>query len=238
MSLPLRQDLAFISEWIASGARILDLGCGDGTLLRSLAEGRGVSGYGLDIDADNIAACIESGVDAIQADVDEGLADFADGSFDYVVMTEALQALARPDRVVAEMLRVGREAIVTFPNFGHWRVRASLAGGRMPQTPALPAAPTRRPSEARWEREGPHAPASAPTSPREDTVTPAQWYDTPNIHLCTVADFEELCRARGWRVLARGLLDRRHRTGALIAAAPNLFCEVALYKLCRDATRS
>jgi methionine biosynthesis protein MetW len=195
----LRADLAQISEWIAPGSRILDLGCGDGTLLAHLATHRAVSGYGLEIDPTNVAACVAAGVNVIQADVDDGLSDFADQSFDYVVMTQALQALARPDRVLAEMLRVGREAIITFPNFGHWRVRFALLRGRMPLTPALPA----------------------------------QWYDTENIHLCTLSDFEDLCRSAGWDVLQRALHDRRHHDALHIRRFPNLFCEIALYKLRR-----
>ena len=199
MSGALRADLALICEWIAPGARILDLGCGDGALLAHLARTQRVSGYGLEIDDANVAACVAAGVNVIQADLDEGLAAFATGSFDYVVMSEALQALVRPDLALAEMLRVGREAIVTFPNFGHWRVRSALLRGRMPLTPSLPS----------------------------------QWFDSENIHLCTVADFEDLCRASGWQVLERALLDRNHRAGPAIRWLPNLFCEIALYKLRR-----
>lgn len=195
----LRPDLALICDWIAPGSRILDLGCGDGQLLSHLAKTRGVSGYGLEIDPDNVAQCVTAGVNVIQADVDEGLAEFATGSFDYVVMTQALQALVRPDLALAEMLRVGREAIVTFPNFGHWRARLQLTRGQMPLTPSLPA----------------------------------PWYSTPNIHLCTVADFEALCREFHWQVLERALLDRRHQHGPAINVLPNLFCELALYKLRR-----
>lgn len=193
----LRADLAVISQWIAPGSRVLDLGCGDGTLLAYLARERGVRGYGLEIDADNVARCIGSGVNVIQADLDEGLRDFETGSFDYVLLTQTLQALHRPDRALADILRVGRTGVVTFPNFGHWRVRAALLFGRMPTTPALPD----------------------------------EWYDTPNIHLCTVQDFEDLCRERGWPILERRLLSRTHREGASIRLAPNLFAEVALYML-------
>ncbi|MDP3857908.1 MAG: methionine biosynthesis protein MetW [Stagnimonas sp.] len=195
----MRADLAALSPWIPEGARILDLGCGDGGLLAHLAARRGVHGYGLEIDPANVAACVARGVNVIQADLDQGLSDFADGAFDVVVMSQALQALQRPDAVVAEMLRVGQSAIVTFPNFGHWRVRRALLAGRMPVTPSLPE----------------------------------RWFDTPNIHLCTVADFEDLCARRGWSISRRALLDRRHRESLAIRLLPNLFCEQALYELRR-----
>jgi methionine biosynthesis protein MetW len=194
----LRPDLALITGWIRPGSRILDLGCGDGALLAHLAQTRGVRGYGLEIDPDNIARCLAAGVNVIEADVDDGLKDFGDGSFDYVVMTQALQAMQRPDDVVEEILRVGRTGIVTFPNFGHWRARLALVRGRMPTTPALP-----------------------------DT-----WYDTANIHLCTVADFEQLCRARAWHVRRRSLMNhRRTGEGGALKLMPNLLAEVALYML-------
>lgn len=193
----LRPDLAAICDWIRHGARILDLGCGNGTLLSYLKQSRRVRGYGLEIDPVKVAACIERGVNVLQADIDMGLRDFRTGAFDYVIMTHALQALARPDIAIEEMLRVGREAIVTFPNFGHWRVRAALAAGHMPITPALPS----------------------------------EWYDTPNIHLCTMADFESLCRQRNWRIAERLLLDRKRRQGWGQKLVPNLFTEIALYRL-------
>ena len=195
--MSLRPDLELISEWIEPGSRILDLGCGDGALLAHLAKTRRVRGYGLEIDPENIARCLAAGVNVIEADVDAGLEDFGDASFDYVVMTQALQATQRPDRVVSEILRVGRTGIVTFPNFGHWRVRLALALGRMPATPALP-----------------------------DT-----WYATGNIHLCTVADFEDLCAQRHWQVRRRSLMDHSRRDGAVLRLMPNLLAEVALYML-------
>lgn len=193
----LRPDLAMICDWIPEGARVLDLGCGDGQLLAHLTATRGVRGYGLEIDEPLITECIRAGVNVIESDIDDGLRDFRSASFDVVIMTQALQALARPDQAVADMLRVGRRAIVTFPNFGHWRVRGSMLRGRMPITPALPS----------------------------------RWYDTPNIHLCTVADFEALCAERGWNLRDRRLLDRSHREGRRIGLAPNLFAEIALYLL-------
>lgn len=190
-----------LSEWIAPRSRILDLGCGDGALLCHLARHRRVTGYGLEINPTNVATCIEAGVNVIQADLNLGLSGFEDNSFDTVVMTQALQALKRPDQALAEMLRVGRQAIVTFPNFGHWRARMALLLGIMPITPTLPY----------------------------------HWYDSPNIHLCTVRDFEALCRKRGWRIARRAVLDHAHHEGRFIQIFPNLFCETATYKLGRSS---
>ena len=195
-TVSLRPDLALIAQWIKPGSRVLDLGCGDGALLAHLAT-HGVRGYGLEFDPDNIAQCLNHGVNVVEADVDDGLRDFSDGSFDTVVMTQALQAMRRPDRVLAEMLRVGRQALVTFPNFGHWRVRRALAAGRMPVTPSLPET----------------------------------WYSTQNIHLCTVADFEDLCRTQQWTVVKRGLLDLHLNESRMTRLLPNVFAEVALYLL-------
>lgn len=135
----LRPDLALISDWIEPGSRILDLGCGDGTLLRHLMDRRDCSGYGLEIDEANIAHCVENGVNVIHTDLDEGLADFDAATFDYVVMTQTLQAVHYPHRLVEEMLRIGREGIVTFPNFGHWSCRLQLGlRGRMPVSDFIP----------------------------------------------------------------------------------------------------
>ncbi|MGB0956298.1 MAG: methionine biosynthesis protein MetW [Panacagrimonas sp.] len=194
---PLRSDLAAIAEWIPPGASVLDLGCGDGQLLSHLRQSRQVKGYGLEIDTANVAACVSAGINVIQADLDDGLMDFDSGSFDYVLLTQTLQALQRPDQMLSEMLRVGRHAIVTFPNFGHWRVRLQLMFGKMPVTSDLPN----------------------------------RWFDTPNIHLCTVRDFEELCQLQDWQVEKRSLLDRSHHDHARIRYWPNVFSELALYQL-------
>ena len=131
----MRQDLATISEWIRPGSRVLDLGCGDGTLLGQLQAKRQVTGYGLEIDDDNVTHCIEAGVNVLQTDLDAGLSDFDAETFDYVIMTQTLQAVHYPDKLLEEMLRVGREGIVTFPNFAHWVNRVQLAlGGNMPMS--------------------------------------------------------------------------------------------------------
>ena len=149
-----------VRGWIREGSRVLDLGCGDGRLLLDLAASRAVLGYGLEIDQRGIARCLEAGVNVIEQDLYRGLGNFPDHSFDTVIMTQTLQAVREPRRVLEELLRIADRAIVSFPNFGHWRVRwALLAGGRMPMTGSLP--------------------------------TP--WYETQNIHLCTVGDFVDLC---------------------------------------------
>lgn len=138
--MSLRPDLEIISRWIEPGSRVLDLGCGKGELLAWLKTNRQVTGYGIEIDPDRVLQCIRNDVCVIQADLDAGLADFDDDSFDYVVMTQTLQAMQYPHKTLSEMLRVGRQGIVTFPNFGHWRPRFYLTlRGRMPVSKALPA---------------------------------------------------------------------------------------------------
>ncbi|MAB99711.1 MULTISPECIES: methionine biosynthesis protein MetW [Pseudomonas] len=135
----MRADLDIIQDWIPAGSRVLDLGCGNGELLAWLTANKQVFGYGLEIDADNIAECVSKGVNVIEQDLDKGLGNFADHSFDVVVMTQALQAVHYPDRILSEMLRVGKTCIITFPNFGHWRCRWYLASkGRMPVSDFLP----------------------------------------------------------------------------------------------------
>lgn len=193
----LRRDLELIADWIRPGAHVLDLGCGDGTLLAYLGEVKQTTGYGLEIDPGNIARCISRGVDVIQTDLDRGLPEFNSDGFDYVIMTQSLQALHFPDHVLEEMLRIGREAITSFPNMGHWKCRVQLAlSGHMPVTRTLPH----------------------------------RWYDTPNIHLCTVHDFERLCHERGYQILERAAVDRHHRTTSAARLLPNVFGESALYR--------
>ena len=136
----LRDELQKICNWIEPGSRVLDLGCGDGALLEWLQKNRDITGYGVDINQENVTSCLKKNVNIIQADLDAGLTDFEDGSFDYVIMTQALQALQFPHKTLEEMARVGRQSIVTFPNFGLWKHRIHLAiKGRMPVSKALPA---------------------------------------------------------------------------------------------------
>lgn len=135
----MRPDLEYISQWIKPGSHVLDLGCGDGSLLDQLRQHKGVTGYGLEIDTQNILECVRKGVDVIHRDLNDGLDDIDDQSFDTVIMTQSLQQTRKPDAIVEAMLRIGREAIVTFPNFGHWTVRSYLGfQGRMPVSENLP----------------------------------------------------------------------------------------------------
>lgn len=135
----MRADLEIIQDWIPYGSRVLDLGCGDGSLLQHLQKNKNVTGYGLEINPNQITACLQKGVQVIEQDLDQGLANFADHSFDVVIMTQSLQALRFPDRTLSEMLRIGHTSIVTFPNFAHWRCRWYLArNGKMPISDFLP----------------------------------------------------------------------------------------------------
>ncbi len=133
-----RYDYDVIAQWIEPGEKVLDLGCGDGSLLKHLIAVRQVQGYGVENDPDKLLACVRNGVNVLQANMDEGLADFEDGFFDHVIMSLSLQAMHNTQGILAEMLRVGREAVVSFPNFGYWRHRQSILNGRMPVSESLP----------------------------------------------------------------------------------------------------
>ena len=190
-----RADFATIAAWIARGSHVLDLGCGDGSLLAYLARERGATGYGIEIDDAGVLASVGNGINVLQSDLESGLAGFDDASFDCVILSQTLQAMRHADDIVAEMLRVGREAIVTFPNFGHWSHRWQIARGRMPVSTALPY----------------------------------QWYDTPNIHLCTVADFDAFLAERRLPVMNRVVLAG----GRPVRLLPNLLGELAIYRFRR-----
>ena len=138
-ALDLRADQALIAKWIKPGTRVIDLGCGDGVLLAYLQQTLGVSGYGLEIDPDNVLSCIARGVNVIHTDIEAGLLNFDKDSFDYVIMTQTIQATRYPDKMLTEMLRIGRESIVTFPNMGNWKARLQFLVGHMPVTRYLPA---------------------------------------------------------------------------------------------------
>jgi methionine biosynthesis protein MetW len=133
-----RYDFDVITNWITPGEKVLDLACGDGSLLQHLMTERQVQGYGVEKDVNNLAACIGNGINVIQMDLEKGLAGLEDGFFDHVIMSLSLQAIHNTQGILAEMLRVGREAVVSFPNFGYWRHRQSILNGRMPVSESLP----------------------------------------------------------------------------------------------------
>ena len=135
---PERFDFDVIANWIAPQERVLDLGCGDGSLLKFLRNGKSIRGYGVEIDPNNVNRCIENGINVIQSDLEQGLAGFEDNFFDHVIMSLSLQTVRHTENLLAEMLRVGREAVVTFPNFGHRSHRDAIARGRMPVSETLP----------------------------------------------------------------------------------------------------
>jgi methionine biosynthesis protein MetW len=196
----MRIDLDILQEWITPSSRVLDLGCGSGTLLAKLTAEKNVTGYGIEIDHDKVTGCLEKRVNVIEQNLDEGLRNFDDQSFDTVVMSQTLQAVRYPHLVLEEMLRVGRECIVSFPNFGHWRCRLHIALlGRMPLSKTLPYT----------------------------------WYDTPNIHLCTVDDFEIFCRDKNIRIINRRYVSAGRDDDPLSVSWPNMMSEMAIYRLTR-----
>jgi methionine biosynthesis protein MetW len=197
-----RLDLVVVANMVEPGSRVLDIGCGDGELLQLLTETRNVDGRGIEISRDGVNECVAKGLAVIQGDADTDLADYPDNTFDYVILSQTLQATRRPRWVLEQLLRIGRHAIVSFPNFGHWRIRGQLLWyGRMPITKNLPVS----------------------------------WYDTPNIHFCTIRDFVELARdmdAKIERAVAFGPSGGRVRFDA-----PwwfwNLFGEQAVFLMSR-----
>ena len=177
----LRPDLALIADHVAPGTRVLDIGCGDGALLAALRDEKGVDARGMEIDAEKVEQCVGKGLSVIQGDANDDLAFYPDDSFDYAILSQTLQTTARPDLMLDELLRVGRKAFVSFPNFAHWRVRLALLWrGRMPVT-------------------------------RQLAYT---WYDTPNIHHLTVADFRALLTTKGVKTERAWFLANGHEIGA------------------------
>jgi methionine biosynthesis protein MetW len=189
-----RQDFAIIAGWLAFGSKVLDLGCGDGELLAYLRNSLEVKGYGVEKDDANWLACMQNGANVIQMDLEDGLSGFEDQSFDTVILSQTLQAMHNTEEIVHEMLRVGREVIVTFPNFGYWRNRVQIAsGGHMPVSKDLPY----------------------------------QWFDTPNVHLCTINDFDKFCKNYKISVIERKVIT----DGIEVSFMPNLLGNLAMYRL-------
>ncbi|MBL8667320.1 MAG: methionine biosynthesis protein MetW [Rhodospirillales bacterium] len=200
---PIRVDLQLIADMIEPGSRVLDVGCADGTLLDYLVQFKQVDGRGIELSSEGVNACVSSGLSVIQGDADTDLFDFPDCAFDYVVLSQTLQAMRAPRKTLDQLLRIGGHAIVSMPNFAHWRLRwRLLTRGRMPVSDALPY----------------------------------PWYDSPNIHLCTIRDFVALCGELDARI-ERGLfLDQTgtpRRLGSVLTLA-NLLGEQAVFLLCRN----
>jgi methionine biosynthesis protein MetW len=193
----LRPDLAIIADTIPAGARVLDVGCGDGALMAALRDTKGIDARGLEIESANVSAAVARGLAVVQGDADTDLADYPDHGFDYAVLSQTLQTTRRPDLVLDHLLRIGAQAFVSFPNFAQWKIRfAHMFGGRMPVTKQLPD----------------------------------RWYDTPNIHHVTIADFKSFVVTRGFTIEGEWYLAGEKARGPVMA---NLLAEHAVFLLRR-----
>ena len=194
----IREDLELISSWVQKNSRVLDLGCGDGRLLKMLKENKNVLGYGVDYDISQIKLSLDNKINVMQLDLNDGLTDFKNDTFDYVVLAQSLQEIKNPEKLLKEMLRIGKEVIISFPNMGHWSSRFQLfVGGKMPITSELPY----------------------------------RWHDTPNIHLCTISDFEDFCKENKFVIAESSITSDSLLDNIMIRVLPNLFGEVALFRI-------
>jgi len=190
--------LEVIKNWVKKDSEVLDLGCGKGEILKILSEELNTISLGIEIDQENITLCIQSGLNVIQQNIDEGLSNFGDKSFDMVIMSQTIQVLKEPKKALLEVTRIGKECIVTIPNFGYWSTRVNLlVSGKMPVTGSLPNA----------------------------------WHDTPNIHLCTIKDFELLCVECGINIIEKRFFDNSGIENSLTRLLPNLLGSTAMYKI-------
>ena len=188
-----RYDFPIIENWTHQNSKVLDLGCGDGTLLNYLKEKKDIKGFGIEKNKDNWLLSLKNNIDVIQMDLEAGLAGFETNSFDLVILSRTIQSMNHIEEIIHEMMRVGKEVIITFPNFGYWRNRFQIMQGNMPVSDELPY----------------------------------KWFETPNIHLCTIQDFDNLCRENKIKVEQRLILTDKKSVNFY----PNFFGALALYKL-------
>lgn len=188
-----RYDFPIIENWTHQNSKVLDLGCGDGSLLNYLKEKKDIKGFGIEKNKDNWLLSLKNNIDVIQMDLEAGLAGFETNSFDLVILSRTIQSMNHIEEIIHEMMRVGKEVIITFPNFGYWKNRFQIMQGNMPVSDELPY----------------------------------KWYETPNIHLCTIQDFDNLCRANKIKVEQRLILTDKKSVNFY----PNFFGALALYKL-------
>ena len=186
-----------INSWVPKNSKVIDFGCGDGSLLKELFENKQVLGYGVEINDIKIEKCIEKGIPVIKLDIDKGLNDFMSSNFDLSIMARSIQCLKNPDLALNRMLELSKRCVVTLPNLGYWRCRINLASGKMPITPELPSS----------------------------------WYETENIHLCTIKDFENLCLKENIRIKDKVFINRNGNQGGLSKINPNLFAVEGVYLL-------
>ena len=186
-----------INSWVPENSKVIDFGCGDGSLLKELFENKQVLGYGVEINDTKIEKCIEKGVPVIKLNIDKGLNDFMSSDFDLSIMARSIQCLKNPDLALNRMLKLSKRCVVTLPNLGYWRCRINLALGKMPITPDLPSS----------------------------------WYETENIHLCTIKDFENLCLKENISIKDKVFINRNGNQGSLSKINPNLFAVEGVYLL-------
>ena len=186
-----------INSWVPENSKVIDFGCGDGSLLKELFENKQVLGYGVEINNIKIEKCIEKGIPVIKLDIDKGLNDFMSSNFDLSIMARSIQCLKNPDLALNRMLELSKRCVVTLPNLGYWRCRINLASGKMPITPELPSS----------------------------------WYETENIHLCTIKDFENLCLKENIRIKDKVFINKNGDQGGLSKINPNLFAVEGVYLL-------
>jgi methionine biosynthesis protein MetW len=186
-----------ITDWVPARSKVIDFGCGDGSLLKDLINTKNICGYGVEIDHQMIDKCIEKGISVIEKDIDKGIQDFELSNFDIAIMASSIQCLKNPNIAMRRMLRLSNKCIVTLPNFGYWKCRLALLAGKMPVTPSLPSS----------------------------------WYETENLHLCTISDFEKLCSDSGFIIDERIFLNNSSKKGLLASIMPNIFASEGVYLL-------